>query len=316
MISENKFESIFNLYFDGKLNFSDMLSLNKEKELKHLTIENREVIKCSEKLKKIHHFLNLFIFDNLSIQSDVVFSYRKNVNVVDAVVPHAQNKFIFKTDLNNFFKSIKRSEIYNNLISQTDQIPIIDIVDYIDLICDLVTYHDELPLGFSTSPNISNAIFNQYDIKIKEYCLSKKITYTRYADDILLSSDNYIDKNEYIELLNNILTIDGKRIFSLNSKKTKLIKKSKNMEIMGVKILPDGKITVSKKIKNQVETKLYLFIKNQSDFIKYTKSNKISSINKLSGQLNYINTIDPEYIEKLKSKYGNSLVELFFRKAI
>lgn len=52
MISENKFESIFNLYFDGKLNFSDMLSLNKEKELKHLTIENREVIKCSEKLKK------------------------------------------------------------------------------------------------------------------------------------------------------------------------------------------------------------------------------------------------------------------------
>lgn len=85
---------------------------------------------------------------------------------------------------------------------------------------------------------------------------------------------------------------------------------------MGVKILPDGKITVSKKIKNQVETKLYLFIKNQSDFIKYTKSNKISSINKLSGQLNYINTIDPEYIEKLKSKYGNSLVELFFRKAI
>jgi hypothetical protein len=65
----------------------------------------------------------------------------------------------------------------------------------------------------------------------------------------LLSSDNYIDKNEYIELLNNILTIDGKRIFSLNSKKTKLIKKSKNMEIMGVKILPDGKITVSKKIK-------------------------------------------------------------------
>ncbi|PPK05204.1 hypothetical protein [Klebsiella pneumoniae] len=85
---------------------------------------------------------------------------------------------------------------------------------------------------------------------------------------------------------------------------------------MGVKIQPDGTLTISKKLKNEVETKLYLFSKNQDDFVKFSKQDKNQSKAKLTGQLNYINTIDPDYIVKLKSKYGNSLVELFFRKAI
>ncbi|EPB0874275.1 reverse transcriptase domain-containing protein [Pectobacterium atrosepticum] len=315
-MNKNRFEDVFKAYFNGKLNFSDMLNLNIDENIEILSLGNREVIKCSEDLKKIHSFFNLFIFDYLEIQADSVFSYRKGVNVVDAIRPHAKNKFIFKTDIKRFFPSISHSLIHNCIFSQIENIPFLDFPTYLDRVCDLVTYNGKLPVGFSTSPNISNAIFNPLDIKIKEYCSYNKLTYTRYADDLMISSNNYLDKEDYIKIISNIIKLDDGHHFTINIEKTKLIKKSKNMDVMGVKIHPDGTLTIGKKLKNEIETKLYLFSKNQDDFVKFSKQEKESSKAKLTGQLNYINTIDPDYIVKLKTKYGNSLVELFFRKAI
>jgi RNA-directed DNA polymerase len=47
-----------------------------------------------------------------------------------------------------------------------------------------------LPIGFSSSPVISNILFRKIDILIQKYCENKKITYTRYADDLLFSTLN------------------------------------------------------------------------------------------------------------------------------
>lgn len=315
-MNKSKLDEIFNAYFNGKLDFSEMLTLNITNNINTISVGSRQVVKCSSNLKRIHSFFNLFIFDLLEIQTDCVFSYRKNVNVVDAIRPHSNNKFILKTDIKNFFPSITRMSIYECISRQIEALPFSDLSDYLDKICDLVTYNGRLPMGFSTSPQISNAVFNLIDIEIKSFCIKNNLTYTRYADDILISSNNYLDKDEYIDKLTKILSFDDHQCFTINTEKTKLIKKGKNTDIMGVKIQPDGTLTISKKLKNEVETKLYLFSKNQDDFVKFSKQDKNQSKAKLTGQLNYINTIDPDYIVKLKSKYGNSLVELFFRKAI
>ncbi|EBY1535677.1 RNA-directed DNA polymerase [Salmonella enterica subsp. enterica serovar Mgulani] len=315
-MNKSKLDEIFNAYFNGKLDFSEMLTLNITNNINTISVGSRQVVKCSSNLKRIHSFLNLFIFDLLEIQTDCVFSYRKNVNVVDAIRPHSNNKFILKTDIKNFFPSITRMSIYECINRQIEALPFSDLCDYLDKICDLVTYNGHLPMGFSTSPQISNAVFNLIDIEIKSFCIKNNLTYTRYADDILISSNSYLDKEEYIDKLTKILSFDDHQCFTINTEKTKLIKKGKNTDIMGVKIQPDGTLTISKKLKNEVETKLYLFSKNQDDFVKFSKQDKNQSKAKLTGQLNYINTIDPDYIVKLKSKYGNSLVELFFRKAI
>lgn len=36
----------------------------------------------------------------------------------------------------------------------------------------------------------------------------------------------------------------------------------------------------------------------------------------LSGMINYISTIDEAYINKLKRKYGSTIVEMFLRKSL
>jgi hypothetical protein len=71
----------------------------------------------------------------------------------------------------------------------------------IDVIIKCITYtiptkfenknfHDKtiIPMGFSTSPIISNISFRKIDILIQKLCVKLNITYTRYADDMLFSS--------------------------------------------------------------------------------------------------------------------------------
>lgn len=51
---------------------------------------------------------------------------------------------------------------------------------YLDKILSLVTIDDKLPIGFPTSPFISNYIMRKYDINIKSFV----ITITLFTQDI------------------------------------------------------------------------------------------------------------------------------------
>ena len=42
-----------------------------------------------------------------------------------------------------------------------------------------------LPIGFKTSPVVSNVVFRKFDILIEKFCAQHDILYTRYADDML-----------------------------------------------------------------------------------------------------------------------------------
>ncbi|MGI2123372.1 reverse transcriptase family protein [Shewanella baltica] len=114
-----------------------------------------------------------------------------------------------------------------------------------------------LPMGFKLSPIISNIVFRMYDILIEDYCYKNDITYTRYADDMIFSmkpsqryieqkkeknnitsmlfkpinSDDiyknstfknscYIHTDKFLDEIQNILSINNKGKFLINTKKT------------------------------------------------------------------------------------------------
>lgn len=62
-MNKSKLDEIFNAYFNGKLDFSEMLTLNITNNINTISVGSRQVVKCSSNLKRIHSFLNLFIFD-------------------------------------------------------------------------------------------------------------------------------------------------------------------------------------------------------------------------------------------------------------
>ncbi|HDK6466679.1 TPA: RNA-directed DNA polymerase [Klebsiella variicola] len=311
-----KIKEIFDIYFNNTMDFVDFFSLNKMDHLETKTFKGREIVAYKEgfnKLRLLHRFLNEAIFNRVEIIDDVVFSYRKKVNVFDCVYPHRLNSYIFKTDIKSFFPSFTRNYIQSKLENIFKAFIISDINEYLPKIVDLVSYNDCLPVGFSTSPSLSNILFSDADKKLKKFSASNEYIYTRYSDDLIISSEKEIHKNEMFSSVQQIINSECET-FVLNFDKTKLLKKGGVRKIMGVSILPNGHISVDKTIKNNIETKLHYISKLNNVNSQDPELMEVKRY--LSGMINYISTIDEAYINKLKRKYGSTIVEMFLRKSL
>lgn len=68
------------------------------------------------------------------------------------------------------------------------------------------TLNEHTPQGAPTSPIITNMVMVANDVKITKYCKEKGFTYTRYADDILISSPVHFDWQQVQRDIATILT--------------------------------------------------------------------------------------------------------------
>ena len=187
-------EQLFHTTFHSKQSFSDFLELDTWSECSVLKGLDREIIQPSEKLKSFHRFLNSFVFSYSDICEDVVFSYRKGKNILNAVTPHTESRYFLQTDLKDFFQSLNSEDVACILNRKIKSCPVSDIKTYIPRIIDLTTLENRLPVGFSTSPPISNSCLFEFDKQLSIFSLSRDIIYTRYSDDLILSSN----RKEYL----------------------------------------------------------------------------------------------------------------------
>ncbi|PKG38452.1 reverse transcriptase domain-containing protein [Psychromonas sp. Urea-02u-13] len=317
---KNTLQTIFESNFHDKFSFHDFLHFNQEKEYTKVNIGrekigSKEILKASDKLQSYLRFLNNYIFQYADINKNVVYSYRKGANTYQAVKKHSDNNFFFQTDIKGFFKNVKSADIKFILENNLHNTPISDLKKYEERILSIVTVNDTLPVGFASSPILTNSLLKDFDNELENYCTQNDIVYTRYSDDLILSSkvkDSLIDIEK---MISNILNKFFNDSFQLNKEKTKLTHKGNKIKILGMVILPTGKVTVDIKIKKQIESLLHFYINDKDIFIDLVGGNYDDGLAMVSGKINYINTIDPEYLIKLRKKYGNYVVDLFFHQS-
>lgn len=306
-------QEAFDSTFHHKLDFDDFLNLNLIQEYQLLS---NAKVNPSPKLKKYLRFLNSFVFDYAKININVVHSYRHEKSTHTAVAPHCNSRFFFQTDIKDFFHKITRQDVEKILDTALDNVPIHDIHQYKYQLLNITTIDDILPVGFPTSPNISNSFLFSFDNALEDYCVKNEIIYTRYSDDIFLSSN---DKNSLMSIQDTISDylnkFYGGRV-KINIYKTKHTQKGNKIKILGMVILPSGKISVDIKLKKQLEILFHFYINDRKKFDDYLKNKYQGDFSKISGQLNHINTIDKSYLDKLRKKYGNFIVDSFHHQSI
>ncbi|MDO6527872.1 reverse transcriptase family protein [Motilimonas sp. 1_MG-2023] len=320
---------VFDSTFHNKLTFSDLTEIVVTDECKKIITKQRTIYAPSEKLKKIHRFINGSILEFGEYNKDVVFSYRKGVAIRDAVEKHANNQYYFQTDIRNFFGSLDENIVKNVINNQLNEVPISDIDNYKELLFGLFTVENIIPAGFSTSPLLSNLCLFNFDNKLYEYCTKNSLTYTRYSDDIIISTNDLEDTYPLESIVTKILKSEVGKKLSLNSKKTKVQSRNEKVKILGFNILQNGIVTISSKEKNEVEILLNFYLSNLEKFDNYAKEklkikdrtgeNKPTrelAISSLSGRLIGINAMDKAYLSKLRRKYGNTLIDMFLRKSV
>ena len=275
----------------------------------------RTIIKPNRKFKTLHTFLNLFIFEHLPINDRVVFSYRKGFSAYDAVAPHRAGKYFFQSDIKNFFINIDRELVRTTIERGKDFAPVSDIDLYLERILDLVCIEGALPPGLPASPVISNAVLRSFDDETEAHCRSLGCTYTRYSDDLIVSGPMREPLEELKDRLSSSLkSLYGSR-FELNGTKSKLYKTGGKIAILGLSILPNGRISVDSKIRTEIELLLHFYLTDRQKFYARANGDAAKANERICGYLNYVNAIDKLYLDKLRRKYGATTIDMFLHRS-
>ena len=309
-------ELLFDAVHHGKHDFEDFLNGDLTPRYSPVQIGRRTLYRPDKTLKAYLTFLNTFVFEHLLLNDRVVYSYRKGVNPHKAVHVHASNRAFFQTDIEDFFASINRTIVKDTVTLQLDRIPISDFPKYTERILDLTTIHDVLPVGFPTSPLISNACLTPFDDDLESYCASSALTYTRYADDMVISGKSRDDLRDIEPKLNELLAHHFSGLLRFNRAKQKLTTIGRKTKILGMMILPNGQVTIDIELKKKTEVLLHFYVRNRVSFIDISEGDFDVGVQKLSGYIAYINTADQPYLEKLRRKFGAAVVDSFLHRSV
>lgn len=299
------FEQAFNAIFHDKSIFDDFCSLDMKNEVSTFTTASgRTVYRTSKKLKKYLRFIDRVIFRYFDNDDDVVHSFIKGKSTLTAVSAHTGNSYFFLTDIRDFYPNVKTEDVQHVLERNKHLIPISDIDNFIDLIVSMTSYEGSIPVGFPTSPRLSNAFLFEFDQAVKSFCQENSLIYTRYADDIIISGQSFDELSDLRNKIQALLIDYASPNLLLKEAKTHITHLGNKVKILGLNILPDGKISVDAKYKQKIETLLHFFVNNKEKYNDFLSDEFGGDERSLFGLLHYIKSVDAAYIEKLQRKYG------------
>lgn len=252
-------------------------------------------------LRQFHEEVNSKLLSLLP-SSELSFAYKDNLSTKDCIKKHEGNTFFYKIDIEKYFESIRFSRI-SYLINKylTWRVNVVKINKYFLLsnkskkLISSILFHlfhkYTLPIGFSSSPKLSD--FYLYDID-EEMKKRTSITYTRYADDILISSNN---KNYLEEAIVFLRTKLSQYCLRVNERKTiykELLHDNDSIKFLGINMVRRKGGVVTYTISNSYLVETSKMIQEYSFNLKDEKL-----LIKIEGRVSYIRYISKDSFNKL-----------------
>lgn len=263
----------------------------------------RTIAQPAKEVKIIQYWIIDNILKHLPVHR-CASAYIKNKNIKDNANIHVKNKYILKMDFENFFPSIKpRDFIYyardNNIYGLEN-----DDIDYAVHILFWKPKDSgelELSIGAPSSPIISNILMFDFDKRTEEMCNNYDVSFTRYSDDLVFSTNNpNLLKKIYFNI--KLIIKDLKSpIININEAKTIYSSKKHRRRVTGVILTNEGNVSLGREKKRHMRTMIYRFINGNLD--------REESLY-LKGLLAFAYSIEPKYIEKMREKYGEEFISI------
>lgn len=225
--------------------------------------KKRVLYPSTGKLKHIQKIILQFILNKIQPSQYAYGAVKGRDNVMNAK-KHQGKKFVFTTDLKDFFPGISHQMVFDmfriNKFSPTVS----------RVLTKLTTYKGQVPQGAPTSPMIANLVFGKTGDKLETLSKKHNITFTTFIDDLTFSSSN-----DFKELTFSFLKIIRANGFKLSHKKTNY--KTRYPIITGV-LVKNNSIDVPKSLKEKLQNPIGLSTEQIAGISQY--ASKIKSTNR------------------------------------
>jgi len=206
------------------------------KRYKDGTIKQRIISPSDARLAILQTKFKDQVLNNIPLPPNIHGGVRGKSNITNAV-PHKGKKYIFTTDLQDFYPNITSRQIVDAFLKLGYS------NHYAHWVAKLTTWQHQVPQGAPTSGHIANVVFLQTDLKLIALCERHKITYTRYVDDLTFSSPM-----NFSAQIQEILDIVMNAGFHISRRKTDL---GPIQNITGIDVF-NNRIDAPEKIKKKV----------------------------------------------------------------
>lgn len=218
---------------------------------------------------------------------------------------HAGFSYSIRIDFKDFFHSIRPNDLLGfikeiklpdlNSVSKEDE-------SFIEnsLFIKLRSGFKGLAIGAPSSPIISNIVMFSLDDTLCKFAKMKDGIYTRYADDIVYSTNKKGECKQFLDEVYRLVTqIDSPKI-EINKDKTIFTSRGTRRVVTGMYLTPDGNISIGRLNKRYIKKLIYDYGNAKLD------KKKISY---LQGYLAFILDVEPSFYNNLALKYGGEIVK-------
>lgn len=145
-------------------------------------------------------------------------------SIVDNAKPHVGRKVVVRIDLKDFFPSITHRQVRK--VFEKFGYP----YNVAALLANLCTVDGCLPQGAPTSPALSNLVSIKIDRRFTGLKWKLGFRYSRYADDLIFSSNNE-DMPQLIPFIKQVIREEG---FGVNEDKVKIAYRGQRQIVTGI----------------------------------------------------------------------------------
>ena len=247
-------------------------------------------------LKAIQQKINKVLLYDMPV-SPYARAYRSGISLTDNAKPHIDKDWVLKLDIQKFFDSVMYSTVKERVFPESIY------SEPLRVLLTLLCYHgDSLPQGAPTSPAISNIILYDFDMRVGKWCRGRRISYTRYCDDMTFSG--FGQMQDIVGFIRNEL---AKEHLFLNESKTVIAKRGMKQEVTGLVV--NEKVNTPSDYRRKIRQEIYYIEKFGVDEHINRAGISLDSytyLRNLLGRVNYVLSVTPDnkemkdYFESIK----------------
>lgn len=254
-----------------------------------------------------------------------VHGFATSRSIITNAKAHVGKKFILNLDIKDFFDSINFGRVRGLFMGKPYELD----EKVATILAQICCFDNRLPQGAPTSPIVSNLICAKMDSELQRFSLEQGLFYTRYADDITLSSNRkelpvslvscYEKGSSKVVLGDELRALIERNGFRINEAKVRLsYNKTQRQEVTG--LIVNQTVNVSRKYVRNIDGALHAWEKyglqaaTETYESKYAKKVTLPEkelarfVDSLRGKIEFVGSVrgkDDYLYQKLLSKFND-----------
>lgn len=259
-------------------------------------------------LKRVQRTIASELLPHIPLHS-AACAFRPGTNIVDCAQAHVGRAIVFRIDLKDYFPSISTPRVRALFQMAGYSRPVAKSLSWlctapaeVDSDLDQIFNRSRLPQGAPTSPAIANAVSFSMDRRLAGLCDATNVTYTRYADDLIFSSDKFslAMAKRFATTVSVIAMEEG---FQVNFRKTRYMRHGSQQRVLG--LIVNQKINSPRQEYEQLKAILHNCKKNGIE--NENRESHARFVDSLRGRIAHVASINPNRGTKLMQKFRDLL---------